>query len=149
MTNLTSQMSDVTKRIDEITKDFSEEENELFLNSNFPYIISKADNLLSKGAEKYRSSDAFKLPAVEWTSQDLELIRNGCEQIMQGVGFMKDRPFTKLGVRGFNLLFTTFHFKSLKRKTNRLSQGKILDEITFEHAIDRSKVTYFNLVERE
>ena len=142
-------MSDITKRIDEIIKDFTEQENELFLNSNFLYLMTKADKFLSKGAEEYRSNDAFKLPAAEWSPQDLELIRNGCEQIMLGMGFMKDRPFTNLGVRGFNLLFTTFHFKSSKRKTIRLGQGKILDEITFEHAIERSRVTYFNLVERE
>jgi len=135
-------------KIERITKNFSPEENDMFLTCMFPYIMSKANAYLSEGVVKYRSSDAFDMPLIDWSAEDNKCIKVGCEQIMDGIGFMTERPFKKLGVRGFNLLFTMLHFRSIKRKTRRLGLGKMLDEITFQHAVTKEEVTYFNLVER-
>ena len=102
--------------IERITKNFSPKENDMFLTCMFPYIMSKANSYLSEGAVKYRSSDAFDMPLIDWSAEDNECIKVGCEQIMDGIGFMMERPFKKLGVRGFNLLFTMLHFRSIKRR---------------------------------
>lgn len=140
-------MNDLTKRMDKITKNFSEVQNLLFLDNRFPYLMSKADVLLSIGVQQYRQNDAFKMPSSDWSSADIDLVKNGCAQILNGIGFMEDIPFTNLGVRGFNLLFTTFHFKSMSRKTKRLGKGRMIDAITFEHHVTKEKVVYYNLVE--
>ena len=110
--------------------------------------MTKADSFLCQGSNKYRSKDAFSFPLENWSSNDLDLIKNGCEQVMNGIGFMEDNPFTNLGIRGFNLLFMMFHFKLEKRKSKRLGSGKMLDEITFKHLVDGSEVKYYNLINR-
>tara|TARA_B100001287_G_scaffold72260_1_gene59824 strand:+ start:320 stop:748 length:429 start_codon:yes stop_codon:yes gene_type:complete len=142
-------MNSLQNKMDQITEHFSPEENDLFISSMFPYIMSKASSYLEEGPSKYRSSDAFNMPLAEWSAKDNELIKTGCTQIMEGIGFMTERPFKKLGVRGFNILFTMLHFRSIKRKTKRLGLGKMLDEITFQHVVTKEEVTYFNLVERD
>ena len=142
-------MNNLEAKIEQITEKLTDDEGNLFLNNMFPYIMTKADSFLTEGSEEYRSSDAFGFPLETWTSNDLDLIKNGCAQVLNGTGFLPDKPFTDLGVRGFNLLFTMFHYRSIKRKTKRLGLGKMLDEITFEHAVQKNQVTYFNLVERK
>ena len=116
------------------------------------YLLSydgkKADSYIKIGPEVYRNEDAFDMPRKEWSDEDLSLIMDGCLQIMKGVGYTAEKPFKNLGVRGFNLLFTMLHFTSVGRKTSRLGLGRLQDKISFEHAMDKSRVTYYNLVER-
>ena len=141
-------MNDITRKLDELTAGFTDEQNNLFIENRFPYILTKADSYIKTGPEAYRNEDAFDMPREEWSEEDLSLIMDGCLQIMEGAGYTAQKPFKNLGIRGFNLLFTMLHFKSVGRKSSRLGQGRIQDEITFEHAMDKSRVTYYNLVER-
>ena len=142
-------MDVLTVKMDKITENLNEDELNLFFEAKFPYVMSKANNYLQYGPEKYRLDDAFGLPLEESTNEELTFIKNGCEQIMDGRGFLLERPFNNIGVSGFYSLFNTFHFKSVKRKTKRLGIGKMIDEITFEHVMDGSQVTYFNFIERK
>ena len=135
--------------MDHITKELNNQQMELFIKCKYPYIYNKAERFLELGASKYSVNDAFHLPSSDWSIKDIEHIDFGCEQIMKGKGFVADRAFENLGIRGFNLLFNMFHFKQLKRKTIRLSEAKMLDTITFIHVIDKSEVTYFNIVKRK
>ena len=141
-------MNNISRKLDELTTGFTKEQNDIFIENRFPYILSKADSYIKSGPELYRKEDAFAMPKEEWSDEDLSLIMDGCLQIMEGVGYTSDKPFKKLGIRGFNLLFTMFHFNCIKRKSNLLGSDRIQDETTFEHAMDRSRVTYYNLVER-
>jgi hypothetical protein len=141
-------MNDITKKLDELTAAFTDAENDLFIENRFPYILTKADSYIKIGPEVYRNEDAFDMPRKEWSDEDLSLIMDGCLQIMKGVGYTAEKPFKNLGVRGFNLLFTMLHFTSVGRKTSRLGLGRLQDKISFEHAMDKSRVTYYNLVER-
>lgn len=141
-------MNSLMEIMDRVSESFTDEENDLFIDCRFPYIMTKAHNYLNGGPEVYRSTDALGFPSADWTDKDLELIKSGCEQMMEGIGFTADRPFRGLGVRGFYILFNMFHFDSVERKTKRLGIGKMLDQITFEHVIDGGRVTYYNLVER-
>ena len=141
-------MNDITRKLDELTAGFTDEQNNLFIENRFPYILTKADSYIKTGPEAYRNEDAFDMPREEWSEEDFSLIMDGCLQIMEGAGYTAQKPFENLGIRGFNLLFTMLHFKSVGRKSSRLGQGRMQDEITFEHAMDKSRVTYYNLVER-
>lgn len=142
-------MNTITEIMDRVSESFTDEENDLFIKCRFPYVMTKAHSFLREGPEVYRSNDAFGFPLESWSKEDLELIKKGCRQILEGIGFTADRPFKGLGVRGFYILFNMFHFDSAARKTKRLDLGKMLDEITFEHVVDGGRVTYFNFVERE
>jgi len=141
-------MNDITRKLDELTAGFTDEQNDLFIENRFPYILTKADSYIKSGPEVYRNEDAFDMPRKEWSDEDLSLIMDGCLQVMKGVGYTAEKPFKNLGIRGFNLLFTMLHFKSVGRKSSRLGLGRMQDEISFEHAMDKSRVTYYNLVER-
>ncbi len=141
-------MNDITRKLDALTAGFTDEQNNLFIENRFPYILTKADSYIKSGPEVYRNEDAFAMPREEWSDEDLSLIMDGCLQIMEGVGYTAEQPFKNLGIRGFNLLFTMLHFTSVRRKSSSLGQGRMQDETTFEHAMDKSRVTYYNLVER-
>ena len=141
-------MNDITRKLDELTAGFTDEQNDLFIENRFPYILTKADSYIKSGPEVYRNEDAFDMPRKEWSDEDLSLIMDGCLQVMKGVGYTAEKPFKNLGIRGFNLLFTMLHFKSVGRKSSRLGLGRMQDEISFEHAMEKSRVTYYNLVER-
>ena len=140
-------MTELTYKIDKIADNLCEDHLSQFFEAKFPYVMTKANSFLEDGPEKYRLNDAFGLPSDQSTKEDLESIKIGCEQIMDGKGFLPEWPFTNLGVGGFYELFKMFHFKSIKRKTKRLGIGKMIDEITFEHIVDGSQVTYFNFIE--
>jgi hypothetical protein len=132
--------------IDELMDTLNEKDSELFESNRAPYIITKAHHYLTVGPEEYRSKDAFKLPDVNWSTSELKQIESGCKQILLGSGFRKKHPIQHLSIKEFYLLFKLFHFKPVKQKAKSLGNGNILDEITFEHIMDGSKVTYYNLV---
>jgi hypothetical protein len=132
--------------IDELMDTLNEKDSELFESNRAPYIITKAHHYLTVGPEEYRSKDAFKLPVVNWSTSELKQIESGCKQILLGSGFREKHPIQHLCIKEFYLLFKLFHFKPVKQKAKSLGNGNILDEITFEHIMDGSKVTYYNLV---
>ena len=117
--------------------------------NRFAYVYSKANILLKTGPAIYRKNDFFKMPDSNWSNEEMELVLNGCKQILEGKGLTEDNPFTELGVGGFYRLFDTFHFRLKSRKTKsikRNNQFDFLDAITFEHVMDETCVTYYNLV---
>jgi len=132
--------------IDELMDTLNEEESKLFESNRAPYIITKANHYLTVGPETYRFKDAFGLPNINWSSSELKQIESGCKQLILGSGFRKEQPINHLSIKGFYLLFHLFHFKPVKQKAKSLGNGNMLDEITFEHIMDGSKVTYYNLV---
>ena len=129
--------------IDELMDTLNEEESKLFESNRAPYIITQANHYLTVGPETYRFKDAFGLPNINWSSSELKQIESGCKQLILGSGFRKEQPINHLSIKGFYLLF---HFKPVKQKAKSLGNGNMLDEITFEHIMDGSKVTYYNLV---
>lgn len=126
----------------------TDEEKELMEEFRFGYIYFKAQLFLEIGPEKYRKDDAFHQPPIDFDSNDIEILNNGCRQILDGAGLIPEKAFTNLDVSGFSALFRMFHFSSISRKTKYsfILNGKkgILDCITFEHQVDGSRVTYYN-----
>ncbi len=130
---------------------FSEEEKILILPNRFAYIFSKAWLYMKLGPEKYRKTDAFNQPPSDLDKEDLEIIANGCRQVLEGIGLTKEKPFTNLDVMGFSALFRLFHFQNIQRQCRHgfMLNGKsgALDCITFQHLMDGSQVVYYNFCE--
>ena len=130
---------------------FSEAEKSIAEANRYGYVFSKAWLYLKLGPEKYRKNDAFKQPPLDFDDQDLEILSNGCRQVLEGIGLTKEKPFTELDVMGFSALFELFHFQQIKRQCQHacILNGKkgALDSITFQHVIDGTKVVYYNFCE--
>jgi hypothetical protein len=143
--------SSQTALLDKTINQFSEKEKNLVDSNRFVYIFSKAWLYTKLGPEKYRKDDAFNQPPVDFDHEDLEVLANGCRQVLEGVGLTIEKPFTEIDVMGFSALFRLFHFKNIQRKCKHgfIFNGKrgALDSITFQHVIDGSKVVYYNFCE--
>lgn len=59
-------------------------------------------------------------------------------------GFRKQLPLQHLGVKGCYRLFNLFHFKTISNRTNFLDNGALLDEMIFEHAVDKQNISIFS-----
>ena len=100
-----------------------------------------------KKVEKVPSSDAFNLPDSSCNSEDLELLKLGCNQILEGRGFSSQNPFKNLGIRGCHKLFKLFHFKFVNQTVTKV-EGGMLDKMIFKHIMDKKNVSYYNLVSK-
>ena len=140
-----------TLEYSKLLEKMTEEEKALIEEFRFGYIYFKAQLFLEIGPEKYRKEDAFHQPPIDFDSNDIEILKNGCKQILDGAGLIPEKAFTNLDVLGFSALFRMFHFSSISRKTKYsfLLNGKkgVLDQITFEHVVDGTRVTYYNFCE--
>jgi hypothetical protein len=136
--------------IEELFDKMSEEEQAYALDNQFVYLYSKAEQLLLVGPEKYKKEDFFNEPRPK-DKHSLDLIQLGCLQICTGKGLNKNNPLCDIGVFGFYDLMRMFHFDSVSRKTNHsfkyIDKSGALDEITFEHRIDKRKTKLFNFCE--
>lgn len=137
-----------TERIEKLLSLMNPEDQEYSIANEFPYIFTKAEIYLSIGPENYRKEDFFNQPPASLPNADMEAIRIGCEQILEGRGFNHKNPLVGLGVSGFYRLMELFHFQFKKRKTqysftNNGSKGA-LDIMTFHHRMDDRKVTLFH-----
>ncbi len=136
------------EKLEQLFSKMSEAEQEYCIQNQLPYILTKAELFLKIGADNYRKEDFFHEPSARADAEDLEAIRLGCEQIMEGRGFSDDKPLLNLGVSGFYRLMELFHFDYESRKTKYAlhvdEQKGALDIITFTHRMDDRKTTLFN-----
>ena len=144
-------MKNQLQALDEVINNFSEEEKLLMNTNQFAYIFSKAWMYLKMGPEIYRKRDAFNQPPSDFDDEELQIIANGCNQILKGIGMTEYNPLTNLDVFGFYNLFNLFHFENTSRKTKYkyIYNGKIgnLDCITFQHFMNDSQIVYYNFCE--
>lgn len=84
---------------------------------------------------------------------ELNIIISGCKQILRGIGFSENNPFTNLGVSGLHNLMNLFHFQVGERKTKHsfiLNDKKgILDSISFKHYLDERTCLLYNFCNYE
>ncbi len=141
-------MEEKKDRLDIVFDKMDEKTSELAIENRFPYIFSKAELFLRIGEEKYREGDFFKQPPENLTVEDIDILKDGCEQILIAKGLTEENPFQNLDVSGFNALMRMFHFESLQRSTKYkvVIDGKkgCIDKITFKHIVDNSEITYYN-----
>lgn len=115
----------------------------------FGYIHYKAFRYLAHGPNKYRKGDFFHLPPIEWSSDKLAAVRQGCEQILQWRGLSPESPIEGIGITGFYALLQLFHFKLKKQSAlDAAESGMILDRMEMQHAMNPDdELTLYNLVE--
>jgi hypothetical protein len=143
-------MNKEIEALDVIMDAMTEEMQFKALDNRFPYLFSKAYAYLKIGPEKYRKNDYFNMPPSDLDQDELDAVESGCKQILQGIGFDVEKPFTGLQIRGFNLLLDLMHFEPIARKSQSTKiDGKtcFLDEIKFKHLMDQSEIIYYNLVD--
>lgn len=138
-------MENISEQLETLINQFSDEDTKLCLENRFPYLYTKAYYFNRDGPESYASSDAFNLPDSSFSSEDIELLKLGCNQILEGRGFSSKNPFRNLGIRGCHKLFELFHFKFTNQQVTKVSDG-MLDNMTFKHVVDNKEITYYNLV---
>ena len=138
-------MNELNQNLEALIDKFSNEDTNLCLENRFPYLYTKAYYFIKDGAEAYASSDAFKLPDSSFNSEDLELLKLGCNQLLEGRGFSSKNPFKNLGIRGCHKLFELFHFKFVNQTATKVDGG-MLDKMTFKHVMDKKHISYYNLV---
>jgi hypothetical protein len=117
--------------------------------TSYSYVFFKACNYLKLGPEKYRKDDFFGQP-TSTNKEELQLIENGCKQVLECKGLNEATPFSEIGITGFYQLMGLFHYESIKKKSRYgfiwNQERGILDAITFQHAVDKNELTLYNFV---
>ena len=138
-------MESISEQLETLINQFSDEDTKLCLENRFSYLYTKAYYFNRDGPESYATSDAFNLPDSSFSIEDIELLKLGCKQILEGKGFSSKNPFRNLGIRGCHKLFELFHFKFTNQQVTKVPDG-MLDNMTFKHVVDNKEITYYNLV---
>ena len=114
----------------------------------YEYIQVKAERYLDVGYEKYRESDAMHMPDFQMSNQMLELMRNGCTQIIHFRGLTSDSAFEDLGIQAFYKLMELFHYKVIIQSIARSEKEFFIDEMHMEHMVTGQKLTLYNKVNK-
>jgi hypothetical protein len=134
--------------VDEIYKNWDTQYLESEHIENAAYVVAKAFLYLIQGDKYYNMHDFFSYTSDTKDETELETIKFGCEQIIQGLGFHHENPITGIGVARFYKLMKFFQFVPILRKTqyrfNNINKKGALDCITLEHKIDRRQITMYN-----
>jgi len=77
----------------------------------FVYLQVKARRYVKVGPEIYWRHDFFHRPEAGMHEEDLAALMHGMKQLADGVGAAPDRPFTGIGIRGFNDMRHTIHLE--------------------------------------
>ncbi|GDX50272.1 hypothetical protein LBMAG26_11310 [Bacteroidota bacterium] len=136
------------EKIEKVLSLMNSDDQEYCILNQFPYIFTKAELYLKIGPDNYRKEDFFQQPPLNVAIKDMESIRYGCEQIVEGRGFNLSTPLQGLGVSGFYRLMELFHFQFESRKTKYSfiyeEEKGALDIMTFTHQMDDRKATLFH-----
>jgi hypothetical protein len=136
----------ISEQLNSIMKNLSSNDVKILTENRFPYIFTKAFYFLQDGPERFSQNDAFGLPDDSFSKEDIKKIIIGSEQIMNGKGFRKELPLDGIGIRACHKLFELFHFKFIKQSAFKLNTDEFMDEMTFEHVVDKSTIKCYNVV---
>lgn len=139
-------MNSISESLNYILNDLSESEKLCYLKNRYPYIFTKASYFIKQGPKLYSEKDALKMPDDSFSNEDLENLKIGCNQLINGIGLSLENPLKELGVRGCHKLFNLFHFEMVSQKAFNNKDGNFVDMMTFRHVVDQKEITYYNLV---
>ncbi len=114
--------------------------------SEFVYLLTKAELYVKIGPDRYRKTDAGKMPPQDWSPEELRAVQTGMEQICQFRGWARDRPFEDLGVGGFYALLATLHFELEQQQALAVDESTFVDEMHMRHRMTGQTVVLYNLV---
>ena len=139
-------MNSISASFNYILNDLTESEKLYYLKNRYPYIFTKASYFIKQGPKLYSEKDALKMPDDSFSNEDLEILKIGCNQLINGIGLSLENPLKELGVRGCHKLFNLFHFEMVSQKAFQNKDGNFVDMMTFRHIADQKEITYYNLV---
>jgi hypothetical protein len=115
--------------------------------SKWAYILTKANRYLKHGPEIYRKSDTLEMPSEDWNEQILQEIEACFRQFLDGKGYKMDNPVRNISVVGFYAATETLHFQVIEQAGCMGADGNgILDDMLFEHVVDKETINLFNSV---
>ena len=139
-------MSEANESLRKVVRKMSKKELELAFDSRFPYIFTKAFYFMLQGPKTYSEKDALNLPDDTFNDDDINLLKIGCNQLLEGIGFSTENPLKNIGVRGCHKLFKLFHFEMVDQMVFK-NEGNAIDKMVFRHIVDKKEITIYNLVE--
>ena len=137
------------KQLLELNDTMDEQMKALADQNRFDYIFSKAYLYLKMGPDIYRRKDAFQMPNISWEMEYYPELKYGCEQLLLGKGLSKENPIENIDTLSFKYLFAMFHYDCVNIKSHGVDiEGKLcfIDEVSFQHFMEESLITYFQLV---
>ena len=93
----------------------------------FGYPQVKTRRYLQVGPEIYWRHDFFHRPEAGMHDEDLAVLMHDMRQLADGVGAAPDRPFTGIGICGFNDMARTLHLEGLRQEIVGSIEGAFLD----------------------
>ena len=111
----------------------------------FAYARTKALRYLEVGPATYRESDFYHMPRAEWSTETLNLIQSGCEQMANCTGYLPDNPLEGLGIDGFYKLIAFFHFDRI-RVDSTFDDDRVTDKMTLKHSVTGSELILYNRI---
>ncbi len=115
---------------------------------HFGYIHFKAYSYLKMGPEAYRGQDAFGLPPENASPSILDLIEQGCRQIVDWKGITSESPLQGLGINGFYRLAELFHFNVTGQEASFGNDGTVTDKMMIKHRVTGEELTLYNRVKK-
>ncbi len=115
----------------------------------YGYIFGKATLYLKMKPEIYSKKDALGRPDPDLSEEELNLLRIGCCQIIEGKGKTPDNPLVDIGIHGFYLLIDLFHFKLSMQSIVDSGENGILDRMECIHFVNGEELVLYNLVKKE
>ena len=112
----------------------------------FVYLQVKACRYVEVGPEIYRRHDFFGRPDADMDEEDLAVLMHGMKQLADGVGEEPDRPFTGIGIRGFNDLRHTLHLEFDGQAIVGETGTEFLDLMRCRHVVTDEVIELYNLV---
>ncbi|MBP7585074.1 MAG: hypothetical protein KBA61_13625 [Spirochaetes bacterium] len=127
-----------------------EDISKVYYENHYGYIYAKAELYLKIGKDRYRKGDAMGFPKTEWEqefgSEIYDILEKGCKQILEYKGLTPEIPLEGLGISGFNMLLSLFHFKLLRQSLISNTEECFLDMMEMEHMVTGQKMTLYNRI---
>jgi hypothetical protein len=114
----------------------------------YGYISEKARIFLKMKPEIYRKNDALGMPDPDLTEDEINLITEGCRQILEGKGEKQVNPLTGIGIHGFYLLIELFHFNVEMQSIIQATKDGYLDKMDCVHLVTGCKLVLYNYISR-
>ena len=115
--------------------------------SKWAYILTKVNRYLKHGPDIYRKSDALEMPSEDWDEEICQEIESCFRQFLDGKGYKRDNPVRNVTVVGFYAATEALHFQVIEQAGCMGADGNgILDDMLFEHVVDKETIKLFNSV---
>ena len=124
---------------------YSEEYQSKAIENHCGYIVHKAYSLLE--------NPPLKENCTEEEIEDIDLLIEGCKQVVEYKGYTEEYPYTNIGIHGFYVLYNFLGFEMFTQEATSIEKEDglyYMDKMSMKHDFyeDHNMVVY-NLVKSE